>query len=147
MKLYDLSLTITEEIPVWPGDPGTYLKLISSLTEGAEANVTRIEMGAHTGTHIDATFHFEPDGAGIDQLPLDILIGPCRVYDLKGVSEGIGQKDLESLDFSGVTRALFKTENSRWWERGEKEFQEVILLRKNGKNTLIKRRVPILLNN
>lgn len=145
MKLYDLSLTITEELPVWPGDPGTYLKLTSSLTEGHEANVTRMEMGVHTGTHIDAPFHFEPDGAGIDQLPLDILIGPCRVYDVKGVAEGIGQKDLESLDFGGVTRALFKTKNSRWWDFGEREFQtKYIHVTEDGAGYLVEKGIKLV---
>lgn len=145
MKLYDLSLTISEELPVWPGDPGAHIILTSSIKEGAEANLTRVEMGAHTGTHIDAPFHFEPDGAGIDELPIGTLVGPCRVYEIKGPQEGLGAAILRGLDFYGVTRALFKTENSRLWEQGITEFQKkYIHITEDGAGFLVERGIKLV---
>jgi len=124
MKFYDVSLLISEDLPVWPGDPGISMKLSSSLEQGDQANVTQIQMGVHTGTHIDAPFHFEPDGMAIDKLPIETLVGPCHVVEMLDVKESIGLAELEKLDLEGVVRILFKTKNSNWWKSSEKEFQK-----------------------
>ena len=124
MKIHDVSLLISEDLPIWPGDPGISMTLASSLNHGDDANVTRLEMGVHTGTHIDAPIHFEAEGMSIDELSLDTLIGPCRVFDLSGIVEDIGCEALKSLDFTGATRVLFKTRNSTWWASGETRFQK-----------------------
>ena len=100
MKLHDVSVLISEDLPIWPGDPGISMTLSSSLHQGDDANVTRLAMGVHTGTHIDAPFHFEPEGMAIDQLPIDILIGPCQVFDVPDIKGGIGPDDLLKLDNS-----------------------------------------------
>jgi arylformamidase len=124
MKIHDVSLLISEDLPIWPGDPGISMTLASSLNHGDDANVTRLEMGVHTGTHIDAPIHFEAEGKSIDELSMDTLIGPCRVFDLSGIVENIEYESLKSLDFSGATRVLFKTQNSTWWASGETKFQK-----------------------
>ncbi|MDC4227570.1 MAG: cyclase family protein [Candidatus Manganitrophus sp.] len=124
MKIYDISVTISEALPTWPGDPALSIELASSMARGDEANVTRLCLGAHTGTHIDAPSHFEPNGLGVDALPLDILIGPCRVFDLTGEPGPIGRGALSRCDFQGVSRALFKTKNSDLWHQTENRFQK-----------------------
>lgn len=124
MKFYDCSVTVSGELPVWPGDPGISMKLSSSLDRGDSANVTQLECGVHTGTHIDAPSHFEPKGASVDEIPLEILIGPCRVFDTTHVPDGISLDIVKGLDLESVTRALFKTTNSNYWRRAEKQFQE-----------------------
>jgi len=124
MKMYDVSLLVSEGLPIWPGDPGISMTLASSLNHGDDANVTRLEMGVHTGTHIDAPIHFEAEGMSIDELSMDTLIGPCRVFDFSENIESIGYETLKNLDFAGVTRVLFKTRNSIWWASGETEFQK-----------------------
>ena len=58
MKLYDISVPVHEGVPTWPGDPPLRITLASSIASGNVANVTRLDMGAHTGTHFDAPFHF-----------------------------------------------------------------------------------------
>ena len=98
------------------------MTLASSIAKGGVANVTRIEMGAHTGTHMDAPFHFEPNGTGIDKVSLETLIGPCRVFDLSSGTGHITRADIEAGDMAGVTRALFKTRNSKRWANDELEF-------------------------
>lgn len=112
MKLYDITLPISETLPLWPGDPPIQLSLASDLEKGDEANVTVLQMSAHTGTHIDAPRHFIPEGLAVNQLPLDKLIGPCRVLDLLHLKKSIDRSDLDILDLSGITRILFKTQNS-----------------------------------
>ena len=82
MKIHDISVLVYEGMPIWPGDPKLSMQLDSSIAKGNVVNVTRLKTSTHTGTHMDAPFHFLANGAGIDQLPLGILIGPCRVFDL-----------------------------------------------------------------
>src|SRR5271170_6555898 len=122
MIIHDVSVLLHGEMVIWPGDPKLSMSLASSIAKGGVANVTRIEMGAHTGTHMDAPFHFEPDGSCIDKLSLEVLIGPCRMFDLSSGTGHITRANLEASDLSGVTRALFKTRNSRRWANDEREF-------------------------
>ena len=124
MKLHDVSILISEDMPIWPNDPGISMDLTRSIARGDNANVTRLNMGVHTGTHIDAPFHFEPNKATIDQLSLDVLIGPCRVFEIPEVSKAIGPSDLEKLDFDNHIRVLFKTRNSKLWKNGERVFKK-----------------------
>jgi arylformamidase len=124
VKIHDVSVLVHNGTPTWPGDPQLSMQLASSIARGDVANVTRIEMGAHTGTHMDAPFHFVANGSGVDQLPLDVLIGPCRVFDLSGKTGHITRAILEKCDLAGVTRALFKTRNSRHWANDHHEFDK-----------------------
>jgi len=124
MKIHDVSVLVQNGIPTWPGDPKFSMSLASSIAKGGVANVTRIEMGAHTGTHMDAPFHFDPDGSCIDKLSLEVLIGRCRVFDMSGDTGHVTRAALEACDMAGVTRALFKTRNSRRWANDEREFDE-----------------------
>ena len=127
MRIHDISVLVHEGTPIWPGDPKLSMQLASSIAKGGVANVTCIEMGAHTGTHMDAPFHFDANGAGIDRLPLEILIGPCRVFDLSALTGQITQAVLEKCDLTGVTRALFKTRNSRHWAKNDHKFDKKFL--------------------
>ena len=70
-----------------------------------------LNMKSHTGTHIDAPRHFIPDGITIDEMPLDVMIGPARVIEIKG-PETIKTADLEPYDIRAGERILFKTKNS-----------------------------------
>jgi arylformamidase len=124
VKIHDVSVLVHNGTPTWPGDPKLSMQLASSIARGDVANVTRIEMGAHTGTHMDAPFHFDAHGSGVDQLPLDVLIGRCRVFDLGREAGHITQSVLEKCDLAGVTRALFKTRNSRHWANDHHEFDK-----------------------
>jgi arylformamidase len=145
MKIYDVTVAIAEGMPTWPGDPGVSVTLEHSIARGDVANVTRLSLGAHTGTHMDAPLHFEPDGAGIDQLPLATLLGSCRVFDLTKLTEHISRVALEQCDLGGVTRALFKTRNSQHWERGDKKFDEQFLaVAADGAAYLVERGVKLV---
>ncbi|MBT3367540.1 MAG: cyclase family protein [Nitrospina sp.] len=145
MKFYDVSVPISDELPVWPGDPGISMELTCSLARGDSANVTQLEMGVHTGTHIDAPSHFEPGGKTIDQLPMEILTGTCRVVEIPHSTESIGPAELEKLDLSGVIRILFKTKNSKFWAREEKKFQKKFVhLSKEGASFLVEHGIKLV---
>jgi arylformamidase len=145
MRFHDVSVLICEDLPVWPGDPGISMTLASSLDQGNDANVTRLEMGVHTGTHIDAPFHFEANGKSIDQLPIDTLIGSCRVFELPEIKGGIGVKDIEKLNIKGETRILFKTRNSIWWKTDERKFQkDFVYITEEGAKFLVSHGVKLV---
>ena len=60
MRTYDITLTVSSDLPTWPGDPSVVLERTNKIEEGANANVSRLDLGVHTGTHVDAPFHFAP---------------------------------------------------------------------------------------
>ncbi len=124
MKIHDVSVLVRNGIPTWPGDPKFSMNLASSIAKGGVVNLTHLDMGAHTGTHMDAPVHFYRDGSGVDELPLEALIGPCRVFDLTGITSHISAATLEACDLKKVTRALFKTRNSRHWANNDTEFDK-----------------------
>lgn len=124
MRFHDISVTVTSMLPTWPGDPKVELDRVDKIEEGANANVSRVAMGVHTGTHVDAPYHFLEDGTTVDTLPLDILIGSVQVVDLGDQVDLITADVLQKASIiPGVSRILFKTRNSQIWERGETEFQ------------------------
>jgi arylformamidase len=145
MKVHDVSLLISEDMPIWPDDPDVSMDLTHSIARGDDANVTRLNMGVHTGTHIDAPFHFEPNKATIDQLSLDVLIGPCRVCEIPDNNNVIGPSDLEKLDLDNQIRVLFKTRNSKLWKKGERKFKkDFVHLHFEGAKFLIDRGINLV---
>ena len=123
MKIYDVSLPISPDLPVWPGDPAVVLEQVSSMDAGAHDNVSRLACGVHTGTHVDAPHHFLNDHKTAESLSLDILVGPARVVQIPEDVKVVNAQVFESAAIlSGTERLLLKTSNSRLWERREMEF-------------------------
>ena len=125
MEIIDISVPIHPAMAVWPGDPPVVLERVRSMDDGAHANVSRIDVGVHTGTHVDAPLHFIADGVGVDQVPLDALIGPALVVNANGVGHHLDADVMAALDIrQGIERVLFKTSNSELWaaERFETGF-------------------------
>lgn len=126
MRIFDISLTIAPNMPVWPGDPKVVLKRVSKISEGANANVSRLELSVHTGTHLDAPNHFlDQDQTTVEQLPLNILTGRAYVLHLPDEVDLITRTILENIGIPARTRRLLiRTRNSIAWARQEKEFNE-----------------------
>jgi arylformamidase len=114
----DVSVPVHSGMVHWPGDPEVTIERSKSIAKGDEANLTRIDMSAHTGTHMDAPLHFFEDDPAIEELPLEIAMGPARVIAIEG-EEPIDRGQLEGLDIAGGERVLFRTRNSDrpWTER------------------------------
>src|ERR1044071_6504256 len=112
MTIYDISVPIRPGMAVWPGDSGPRRTLRSSIADGGGANVSLIEMSAHTGTHLDAPYHFEPNGGTVEGLSVEAMVGPCQVVEIMGE----GHITAERLDDAGIrpetTRVLIKTRNT-----------------------------------
>ncbi len=112
MRWYDVTLPISPELLVWPGDPPVRVERVLEPTPDQPFTVSRLEMSSHTGTHIDAPRHIFPQGSGVDTLPPDILIGPAYVIDARGF-EVLSAQTLETLQIpQDATRVLFLTDNS-----------------------------------
>ena len=88
----DVTVRLAAGIPVYPGNPEFELQPIKRIADGGSSNVSKLVLGTHTGTHVDAPKHFIDDGATADQLPLDVLIGPARVIEI--ATRGITEQDL-----------------------------------------------------
>lgn len=103
----------------WPGDPDVSLEQTSSIDAGDAANMTKLEMSAHTGTHMDAPRHFLPEGAGIDSLPPAVTIGPARVIAVED-AESTKADELRGHEPKPGERLLIRTRNSpaAWQEDG-----------------------------
>ena len=113
-KLLDVSVPLAAGLPAFPGNPEFELQPIKRIADGGSSNVSRLVLGTHTGTHVDAPKHFIDDGAGVDGLPLNILIGRARVVEITHRG-GIGAKDFEAAGLREDLRILLKTPNSALW--------------------------------
>jgi len=123
MKIYDITLPISPNMPVWPGDPPVVLERVSSMDAGAHDNVSRLACSVHTGTHVDAPHHFLNDHRTVEALSLDVLTGPAHVIQIPEDVDLITADVLEKAAVpSRASRLLLKTRNSRFWERREREF-------------------------
>ena len=137
MPIYDISLTISNDLPIWPGDPAVKLYRVSDMQQGDAYTLSRLECGVHTGTHVDAPAHFIVGGAGIHMLDLNVLVGLCQVIHVE--VDRITADVLESLPIPAeTTRVLFQTRNSGYWARGEKTFQaDFVAIDRSGAHWLV----------
>jgi len=116
MILYDITVPISPDLPTYPGDPPVRLEPVTRIARGDPANVTRLTLTTHSGTHVDVPRHFSDSGAGVDQIDLEVFIGPARVVEVHDARE-IGRRELAHLPVRGVERLLLKTGNSALWQR------------------------------
>lgn len=121
MNYYDISVPIHAAMPIYAGDPPVEITPLLSIAKGDQANVSRLVMGAHTGTHVDSPRHFIQGAKTVDKIPLEALIGPATVVDATNVSV-ITAETLAGMGLEGVDRILFKTTNSGLWH--EKGFRK-----------------------
>ena len=140
MPIYDISLPISESSVVWPGDPPVRLTKLKSIEEGGSSTVTRLDMSAHTGTHVDAPCHFVLGAPSVDTLDLDVLVGPARVVQAMGV-DALSANVLDDLGIPvGTERVLFRTRNSEFWARSERTFErDFVAVTEDGGQWLIDR--------
>jgi arylformamidase len=109
VQIIDVSVPVRPGMITYPGDPEVRLERVSSIGDGDVVNLSRLDLGVHSGTHVDAPLHFVEDGASVEALPLDVLVGPCVVV------EGLEVAAVPA----GAERVLFKTPNGLLWERDE----------------------------
>lgn len=109
-----MTLPLTPGMVVYPKNPEFRFDAVSRKAKGASSNGSLVTMGTHTGTHVDAPFHIDDAGGGVETLPLDALVGPARVVHLDA-DRNVEAADLEPLPWAGVERVLLRTANSARW--------------------------------
>ncbi len=128
MKIHDISIPISPDMVVWPGDPQVVISSLSAIEKGYNANVSQISMSVHTGTHIDAPRHFLEGAKSIDEVPLEKFIGEVLVMEFADHVNLINRTALQSHPMLEVLlkskKVLFKTTNSRLLNISPGKFSE-----------------------
>jgi len=120
MEILDISIPIRTRMPIYPANAGVALRRIDAIADGAVANVSAVDLGAHTGTHVDAPNHFLDGAGGVDTVALAPLIGPAVVVDATAVDKTLDAAAVAAAGVpAGAERVLFKTRNSQLWEQDE----------------------------
>ena len=111
-RYYDISVPVKNGGLIYPGNPPISITPHKSVAEGATSNLSLISFGSHTGTHVDAERHFFDDGAGVDDIPLELLNGPARLIEVPDSVRAIGSEHLKQERLEGCRRLLIRTRNS-----------------------------------
>jgi len=117
-RLFDISMEITKDTIVYPGDTKIVFTEDNSISKGDTCNTWSMSFGSHMGTHVDAPKHFCEDGLTIDQLTPDFFVGKAKVYEVKN-RKYIGAEDISEFDIQKNDIILLKTSNSELPTIGE----------------------------
>ncbi len=142
-RLVDVSVLLAPGIATYPGNPMFEITPVNRIAAGDAANNSRLVMGTHTGTHVDAPKHFFDDRPGVEAMPLDLLIGRARVIDMP-VRGGITAKHLEGAGLREDIRVLLRTPNSALWNTKEPFHQEYTHITGDGAKFLVDQGVKVV---
>lgn len=115
MPIYDVTVPLSAATLTYPGDPGIEIHSWLALANGDAANVSRINFGLHSGTHVDAPAHFIAGGAKVETLPLASMVGEAEVIAVPDDISAIDADFVARNCAPGAQRILFKTRNSAFW--------------------------------
>lgn len=110
--LHDATVPLRADLPTYPGEPGPRLTLLKAMARGDAADVRELTLGLHTGTHLDAPAHFIPGGRTVEALPLDVLVGPCRVVDVAAAPHVTAAALAAAVGEDVPERLVLRTRNS-----------------------------------
>ena len=142
-RLVDVSVLLSPGLATYPGNPAFELSPVKRLAEGGSSNVSRLTLGTHTGTHVDAPRHFFDDKRGVDALALELLVGRTRVIDLPhrgGITEG----HLAGAGLREDLRVLLRTPNSALWNSHEAFHADYTFLTEGGARFLVDQGVKVV---
>lgn len=122
MNIYDVTVVISDTVPIYAGDPTVSFIAAKSIGAGDSANVSQITLGVHTATHVDAPNHFIDGARRVHELDPKKLIGPCRVVQVP--DDVIAIEPEHVGDLNGTTRVMFKSRNSQFWAEPERGFRK-----------------------
>jgi arylformamidase len=142
MTLYDASLPIREGMVTFPGDPLFSMQPFFERQKGAPFDLALLSLGTHLGTHVDPPAHYLDEGSTVDQIPLDVLIGPGAVLDMRGRAR-VDRAALEAAWVSGAQRVLLKTDNGpRLLE--PTFYEDYVSLTEDGADFLVEQKVRLV---
>jgi arylformamidase len=146
MRIYDVSLTISPDLPTWPGDPRITIERVQKIENGGHANISHMSTSVHAGTHVDAPYHFLPQGETIEHMSLNDLTGRVYVARIPDKVSLITAAVLEKIQIPPRTRRiLFKTRNSEYWANQTNGFQtDFVAISPDGAEYLVKRGLKLV---
>ena len=139
----DVSVTLRTGMVSWPGDPPAHISHALDMERGDPCTVSLLEMGAHTGTHMDAPAHFVRGGIGIDSMPLDAAIGLARVIPIRD-RKSIKTDELVRHRIRRGERVLFKTHNSDHAWDTDSFVEDFVYLSATAAQYLVERQVRLV---
>lgn len=143
LRIIDVSIPISNNMVYFPGDPKPQISRVYSIESGDVANVSKLILSSHTGTHIDAPSHFIKDGKTVDQIPLEYLIGEVKVFEVYEDNK-ITREFLESKNIEYGDRIFFKTKNSQYLKRSSEFYEKYVYLTLEAAEFLIEREVKVV---
>ena len=117
-RVIDISVANGPTQHVYPGDPPPRVEQAKAIRAGDVCNVSLLTMGSHTGTHVDAPYHFIDGGARLGEVALERMVGEALVVDLRGRA-AVDAAALESAALRTGDILLCRTDNSWRWEKAE----------------------------
>jgi arylformamidase len=113
-EVFDVTVPFSPNQPSWPTHPPARVEPLSRVADGAGSNVSSLQITSHSGTHVDANWHFIDEGAKLLDIPLQRWNGPCFVARVPDEVDQIGVQDLEAADIpEGTERLILRTRNSQ----------------------------------
>ncbi len=142
-NIFDISVTLKPDMVTYPGDAPFSKQAISSLSDGKSANLSKLTMGSHTGTHIDYALHFFENAPASDDLCLENVVGDALVLDTSKTGAAVDAKTLENIwPARAITRVLLRTTNSADALFKKKEFfKDFVYLDISGAKFLVEKKV------
>lgn len=122
MKIFDVTVPISDNLPIYEGDPKAKIDICFAIAKGDDANVSEMTFGVHSGTHVDAPNHFIEGTRRVHELELHKLVGRCRVVELGSDVMAVEPEHLAGHE--GAERILFKTRNSAFWNDTDGAFRK-----------------------
>jgi len=142
VRYYDISLDLSPDTVRWVTAPPLEFHERRRISRGDSANASAVTMSVHSGTHLDAPFHFLPDGVKIDALPLDLFMGPALVHEVEA-DRYITDEHVKALELRGETRVLFKTRNSELLKKSAYD-PDFVAFSEEAARTLVTRGVKLV---
>jgi len=142
-RLVDVSVQLAPGLATYPGNPAFEITPVHRIADGDSANNSRLVMGTHTGTHVDAPLHFFDGRPGVDAMPLELLIGRVRVIDLPHRG-GITEQHLAAAGLREDIRVLLRTPNSALWNTTDGFRTDYTYLTEGGAKFLVGQGVKVV---
>lgn len=139
----DISVLIQGSIVHWPNDPPFEKTMVSEISKGDHANLSKISLGAHTGTHVDAPRHFINDGIDISMVSIDVFVGPARVIEISD-PKMITIQELAQHKIRRNERILFKTRNSSYIWKSKIFVEDFVALSVEAAEYLVQQKVKMI---
>jgi arylformamidase len=122
---WDISPAIGPGSPVFPGDTPFALRWTWSIGPGCPVNVSELVLSPHTGSHTDAPLHYDPAGAAMADVPLDLYLGPCRVLHVLDAEPRVEPQHIEGALAGAPPRVLLRTSRAACIDHWDDRFTAI----------------------